>query len=616
MDDQLLQLGTLLWRASWQGAVLALVVFGLIALLGRWLTPAWRYGLWLVVLARLALPVVPTASWSVWRLADAMPVSASTTTPIVNTPENIFPKQEFVTVMNSYNAQVPVGEWPTPATQPFNWAKSIMWLWLVGTTVGIGWFTITWLRLRRQISASSAIVDPRIEVTLKSAAKTAGLSRVPSLREIPTIAGPAAFGVLQPVILMPHGLAEQLSDRELHDALVHECTHLRRHDVAAVWLATATLCLHWWNPLAWLALRRLRTTQEIACDATVLRLTAPNQHHHYATSIVRLAAFAAGLSHPHLTARASGARRELLERITMIHHPTTPTRRLLTTGALLTMTMAGLVLLDAPPRIVGAESQPSTPVPVPRPNVEAAQATDVDESMKKMAMRIKKLEKDLAMEVAKNLHLQVQQSVEGNAAEQLNVKLAEVDAPAKFIDGAVAAVRLNPQGQQDLVMVTIGKGKKVEEGIEFIVYRGNTYIVKVRAVKLLNDMVACQVIADSWNDTKQQIQQGDLVSNRNAADQPIVKLAEVDAPAKFIDGAVAAVRLNPQGQQDLVMVTIGKGKKVEEGIEFIVYRGNTYIVKVRAVKLLNDMVACQVIVDSWNDTKQQIQQGDLVSSRP
>ena len=93
-------------------------------------------------------------------------------------------------------------------------------------------------------------------------------------------------------------------------------------------------------------------------------------------------------------------------------------------------------------------------------------------------------------------------------------ELADEHQGASFLSGVVAAVRLNPQGQQDLIMLTIGKGDKVEEGVEFIIYRGNTYIVKVRAVKLLNDMVACQVIAESWNDAKLQIQQGDLASNR------------------------------------------------------------------------------------------------------
>lgn len=84
----------------------------------------------------------------------------------------------------------------------------------------------------------------------------------------------------------------------------------------------------------------------------------------------------------------------------------------------------------------------------------------------------------------------------------------------KFLQGVVAAVKSNPQGQQDLVMLTIGKEEGIEEGMEFIIFRGNQYIVKARAERVLNDMVACRVIPDSWNSNGVQIQQGDLAQNR------------------------------------------------------------------------------------------------------
>jgi uncharacterized protein (DUF3084 family) len=82
------------------------------------------------------------------------------------------------------------------------------------------------------------------------------------------------------------------------------------------------------------------------------------------------------------------------------------------------------------------------------------------------------------------------------------------------IRGVVAAVRTNPNGQQDLVMVTVGEDMDVQEGMEFIIYRGSQYIVKVRAERVLEDMVACRVITDTWNTKGQPIQQGDQAQNR------------------------------------------------------------------------------------------------------
>ncbi len=97
---------------------------------------------------------------------------------------------------------------------------------------------------------------------------------------------------------------------------------------------------------------------------------------------------------------------------------------------------------------------------------------------------------------------------------KIAAEIADEKQSASFLSAVVAAVRNNPQGQQDLVMLTLGKGDKVEEGVEFIIFRGNSYIVRVRAEKVLGDMVACRVIPDSWNSAQLQIQQGDLAQNR------------------------------------------------------------------------------------------------------
>lgn len=97
---------------------------------------------------------------------------------------------------------------------------------------------------------------------------------------------------------------------------------------------------------------------------------------------------------------------------------------------------------------------------------------------------------------------------------QIYNELIDQKASTKFLQGVVAAVRDGADNQQDLVMLTIGKNDKVEEGIEFIVYRGNEYVVKVRAERVMNDMVSCRIIRDSWNTKSLKVQQGDQATNR------------------------------------------------------------------------------------------------------
>jgi septal ring factor EnvC (AmiA/AmiB activator) len=93
-------------------------------------------------------------------------------------------------------------------------------------------------------------------------------------------------------------------------------------------------------------------------------------------------------------------------------------------------------------------------------------------------------------------------------------ELVDQKASGTYLSAVVAAVRNSPEGKQDLIMLTIGKEDKVEEGVEFIIFRGSDYVVKARAERILDGMVACRVIADTWNTKNLSVQQGDSATNR------------------------------------------------------------------------------------------------------
>lgn len=92
--------------------------------------------------------------------------------------------------------------------------------------------------------------------------------------------------------------------------------------------------------------------------------------------------------------------------------------------------------------------------------------------------------------------------------------LADEKGTTAVLKAVVAAVRPNPQGQQEFVMLSIGKEEGVQEGQEFIIYRDSKYICKVRVEKIMNDMAPARVIPSSWNTNNLAIQQGDQAANR------------------------------------------------------------------------------------------------------
>lgn len=97
------------------------------------------------------------------------------------------------------------------------------------------------------------------------------------------IAEPFAFGILRPRICLPLGLTQE----EQRIILLHERAHLRRRDNLVKPLFYAALCLHWFNPLAWLAFRGMAGDMEAACDEAVLRAAGGGVKAAYCRSLLR-----------------------------------------------------------------------------------------------------------------------------------------------------------------------------------------------------------------------------------------------------------------------------------------------------------------------------------------
>ncbi len=71
--------------------------------------------------------------------------------------------------------------------------------------------------------------------------------------------------------------------------------------------------------------------------------------------------------------------------------------------------------------------------------------------------------------------------------------------PALQAKGLVAAVRPDEDGQQHVIMVTIGSEENIEVGDTLSIYRGEIVIVKVRVEKCFPDMSACLMDQATWN---------------------------------------------------------------------------------------------------------------------
>lgn len=86
------------------------------------------------------------------------------------------------------------------------------------------------------------------------------------VHEISNLETPFVMGFFHPQIYLPVGLDP---DQKRY-VLLHEETHIRRRDYLVKGIAFGVTCIHWFNPLAWLAYYLMCMDMEMSCDEMVL----------------------------------------------------------------------------------------------------------------------------------------------------------------------------------------------------------------------------------------------------------------------------------------------------------------------------------------------------------
>jgi beta-lactamase regulating signal transducer with metallopeptidase domain len=155
---------------------------------------------------------------------------------------------------------------------------------------------------------------------------------------LPAGSSPALVGLIRPRVVLPVDFEQRFRPEERALILAHEAVHRQRLDNLWNLCATLLAALHWWNPLAWWAARRLRADQELACDASVLA-ARPDCGVIYAAALL-----AAHHLRPPAAPIASrwGSAHPLVERIAMLKHPVKAHRSVVALAGLALVVSTGL----------------------------------------------------------------------------------------------------------------------------------------------------------------------------------------------------------------------------------------------------------------------------------
>jgi TonB family protein len=146
-------------------------------------------------------------------------------------------------------------------------------------------------RVRRIARAAAPVRETRWTQAALEIAARRGIRRPFALLQTDAVDVLATAGAFRPSILLPTH-ARHWSEARFRAVLGHELAHVARYDWLVQIAADLLRAAFWFNPLVWIACRRLRREAERACDDEVLAEGLPPQE--YAEHLLALARLCRG----------------------------------------------------------------------------------------------------------------------------------------------------------------------------------------------------------------------------------------------------------------------------------------------------------------------------------
>ncbi len=152
----------------------------------------------------------------------------------------------------------------------------------VGVCAAAAFFLLPHMRFGSSMKCSLPLKNAFISEHVNSF----GIRRTVRIAVSDRVSTPCTFGVLRPTILFPKTFDLE-NKTQLEYVLVHELVHIKRFDAAVKYAAAAAVCLHWFNPLAWVMYCFYSRDIELVCDEEVLKLTGGTRSQ-YAMTLISL----------------------------------------------------------------------------------------------------------------------------------------------------------------------------------------------------------------------------------------------------------------------------------------------------------------------------------------
>lgn len=288
---------------SLQATIVAAIVILAKKVLAPKLNTRAGYFLWILVLFRLVIPVLPVSPISIFNIIDfdfknkiiqsndmilferANEMDANA----VTYPDNN--EKDFKAVDGKTGAAV-ISQKPSTPPSPTKlfsaeFVSVVSYIWGIGSiTIIIYLFLaniIFALRIKKMthITLQEAFIEQ-----LKSVTKIRRCTI--AFVEGEDITSPSVFGFINYTVLLPKGFMKRIDKKIACHMLMHEFAHIKHGDLVVCWLFSIICAIHWFNPMIWYILKYIKRDQELCADAYTMSLIEEEDVQDYGQTLLSI----------------------------------------------------------------------------------------------------------------------------------------------------------------------------------------------------------------------------------------------------------------------------------------------------------------------------------------
>ena len=245
--------------AAWRAVPILGVVLLIDVFFRRRIKARFQCGLWLLILARLVLPISFPSHLSIAELADR--TAKQTVDRFLEPAPEPKPEFDVATFIRWGGEMVSVPVLPEgvteevrsratafaaevhakrilersktqeaiPPSQEFNQdivAYLLIWTWAIVSLMIIGVGLFKFFRFANTLKCCPKITEPSILAATAEVCRSLGIAKCPEIRQVDTLSAPSVFGIRKPILCLTTQV--KLSEEELIWVLRHELAHVKR----------------------------------------------------------------------------------------------------------------------------------------------------------------------------------------------------------------------------------------------------------------------------------------------------------------------------------------------------------------------------------------------------